>query len=99
MEEHDIYEDSIVYNRYDENFENLMAGLVRTTGEMIKKGIPLLGRVPTRLRLQLKFTIMGGLRVLDKIRRLNYNVLNFRPVLNKGDWAQIALKSIIGNRY
>jgi squalene synthase HpnC len=99
MEKYRVAEDHIIHRQFDENFRHLMMDLTGFTETLYQKGLPLLKGVQNRLRWQLKFTISGGLRVLDKIRRLQYNVLASRPELHKGDWAQIAFKLFIPNRY
>ncbi|MGE0311576.1 MAG: squalene synthase HpnC [Lautropia sp.] len=48
-------------------------------------GADLVGRVPVRLGLELRFIIAGGLRILERIARQDHDVSRARPVLGWRD--------------
>jgi phytoene/squalene synthetase len=68
-----------------------MIRLVDKTNELFENGELLLKGVRGRLKWELKFTVAGGKTILNKIKHINYNVLNYRPTLNKLDWVKISL--------
>ena len=90
-----VSEDSIIRRRHSREFAALMEALLKHTRRRFASGKPLLAQVQRRLRWELRFTVGGGLRILDKIEQNDYNVLEKRPILNKGDWLLIALRTLI----
>jgi squalene synthase HpnC len=61
-------------------------------------GLPLLGHVRGRLRLELRATYLGGRLILNRIQKINYNVLKNRPVLNPREKISLAFKALVGFR-
>ena len=51
------------------------------------QGAPLVHSVPGRAGWELRLVVQGGLRILDKIERLNYSTLRSRPTLRRWDFA------------
>lgn len=77
----------------NDNFRRLMSYLVDMAENSLGAGSLLPKRIPSfRLQLELAFTIMGGLRVLEKIRLENFSVLTVRPTLSKPDLLRIAVR-------
>lgn len=64
-------------------FKRLMAFEVERARELFLKGLPLVGAVSGKLRLDLALFSRGGLRVLDAIREQGYDVLRKRPQVTK----------------
>jgi hypothetical protein len=52
---------------------------------MFDEGKKLLPAVPFLLRMQLKLTIIGGKKILEKIKMNDYNVVENRPTLSRRD--------------
>jgi phytoene/squalene synthetase len=77
------------------NFEQLLKYQVDRTKNYFSKGKNLFPRLPGRLQKQIKATVLGGEKILDKIERINYNVLNHRPKLSKIDYINILLKALV----
>lgn len=92
---HGVNENALFQNTTDNKFKLLLKSLIQFTRKLFAEGIPLLDHVRGRLRWELKLTIMGGLAILKKIEELDYTVLQHRPSLSKGDWAGIAIQSIM----
>ena len=88
-----VSETDIIHGQATANFKTVMERLVGITQSMFDKGQPLLQRVSGRLRWELRFTIAGGRRVLDKIRMIDYDVLHQRVKLGKQDWLYIVMRS------
>jgi squalene synthase HpnC len=54
-----------------------------------------LGKTLTgRVGLEIRATVQGGLRILEKIERVGYDVFRRRPVLKPLDWPVLLLKSV-----
>jgi len=77
------------------NFKKLVEFQVDRTRKYFKDGSQLLKRLPQKLKRQIYMTILGGEKILDKIERMNYNVLNGRPKISKVDYIVILVKAIM----
>ena len=53
--------------------------------DLMLQGEPLSRRLPGRVGWELRLIVQGGLRILEKIARLNYTTLHERPVLRAWD--------------
>jgi phytoene/squalene synthetase len=49
-------------------------------------GAPLATRLPGRVGWELRLVVQGGLRILEKIERADYDVFRRRPTLGRADW-------------
>lgn len=67
-------------------WEGLMARQVKQARALLQQGMPLCWRLPARAGFELRLVIMGGLRILERLDQLNYDVFFQRPVLRKRDW-------------
>jgi hypothetical protein len=47
-----------------------------------------------RFKIEIKWTIGGGEKILDKLRKNGYDVFTKRPKLNKIDFISLFIKSI-----
>lgn len=77
------------------NFKNLLNYEITETEKLFRKGKKLLNRLPLRLKYEITWTILGGEKILRKIEKINYNVLNYRPTLTKKDFIEIFFRSFI----
>ena len=76
------------------NTTNLIASQAMNTLATIQKGMQLVHILPGRAGCELRFVIQGGLRILDKIKGMNYAMLENRPKLNKFDFVVIAWRAL-----
>jgi squalene synthase HpnC len=60
-------------------------------GDLFRKGLPLARTVDRRLSLDLELFSRGGMRVIEKIRALDYDVMSARPYIGKGERAGLLL--------
>ena len=60
----------------------------------MSSGLPLIDRVDRRLAIDLELFSRGGLKVLDKIERQDYNVLAARPAISKIERVGILLGAL-----
>ena len=89
-----VTETHIAEGRCDEAWQELMQERTQQARSMLNSGFPLVHNVGGRLGLELKFVILGGLRILERLEQLNYNVFSRRPTLNKGDWILLLGRAI-----
>ena len=61
---------------------------------MMLLGAPLGRSLPGRIGLEIRATVQGGLRILEKIEQAEYDVFRHRPVLKAFDWPLLLLKAV-----
>jgi hydroxysqualene synthase len=71
--------------RVDERWRRLLAFELKRTREMFARGRSLPEEVTPSLRLQLRITWLGGIRILDKIEEAEYDVFRNPPSLGRLD--------------
>ena len=67
----------------DRAFRDLMRFEVDRAQALFEEGLPLAARLSGRARLAIALFSKGGMRVLDAIRRQDYDVLRERPVVTR----------------
>jgi squalene synthase HpnC len=83
MERHGYPIEALLARRFDDRFRAAMKEAVAVARELFLKGLPLAGMVDRRLAIDLDLFSRGGLKVLEKIERQDYNVLSARPAISK----------------
>ncbi len=63
--------------------------------DLMLSGASLGHDLPGRIGLEIRAIVAGGLRILDKIEAVDYDVFNHRPVLGAFDWPHILLKAAL----
>ena len=71
----------------------LMMFQIERARSMLLAGAPLARRLPGRVGLELRMIVMGGSRVLDKLRASRGDVFHHRPILQPYDWLSMLLRS------
>ncbi|MGH9559291.1 MAG: squalene synthase HpnC, partial [Bryobacteraceae bacterium] len=94
LEKHGASEGNIAQRRFDDAFRAAMREAVEAARELFLKGLPLAGRVDRRLAIDLELFSRGGLKVLEKIERQDYNVLAARPAVSKIERVGLLLGAI-----
>jgi phytoene synthase len=89
-----VSEDDIAQGRASDRWTKLMAFECQRSREFMLSGAPLGRRLPGRVGLEIRATIAGGLRILDKIDATQGDVFRKRPVLGPRDWVAILLKTL-----
>ncbi|MDB5749335.1 MAG: squalene synthase HpnC [Massilia sp.] len=64
----------------------LMAFEVERARALMLSGAPLATRLPGRIGWELRFVVQGGLRILERIERADYDVFKRRPTIGKRDY-------------
>jgi squalene synthase HpnC len=98
MERFYYSEEQLFAREYNSQFKELLKYQVDRTEQMFREGAPLVYHTGGRLGLELKCVVLGGMTVLKKIRRLDYNTIAARPHLKGKDKAAILLKALFGFR-
>lgn len=91
---YEIPENQFENSKINDNFRSLVRYNVERTGILFNEGKMLYHFLKGRLKLEIKWTVAGGEKILEKIRENNYDVFNFRPVLTKKDFLMILIKSL-----
>ncbi len=81
-----VTEEQIAAARIDEQWRGLMRMQVERARKLMLEGAPLARRMPGRFGWELRLIVLGGLRILEKIEAVDYDVFRHRPKLNKADW-------------
>ena len=84
----------IAEGKADHRWRSLMQFQVARARSLMLKGTPLANHVGGRLGWELRFIVHGGLRILEKIEAVNYDVFNRRPTLKKYDWLLLGWRAL-----
>jgi hydroxysqualene synthase len=63
----------------------MMQALCDDARRRMLAGAPLLGLLQGRFKAEIALTMAGGLRILDKLAAVNYDVIHHRPTLGWRD--------------
>ena len=94
MARHGVTEQHLAERRCDAAWRALMAFQIERARLMMLSGAPLGRDLPGRLGLEIRATIQGGLRILDKIEAAGFDVFRSRPVLRFFDWPLLLLRAL-----
>ena len=75
-------------------WRRLMRHEVARTRTMMLEGAPLALALPGRAGLELRLVVQGGLRILEKIERVDYDVFARRPRITKADVPLLAIRAL-----
>lgn len=94
LKQYGIDEQNMAHHQSSEAWHALMHAQAGQAREQLMKGLPLARRLPGRIGLELRLVVHGGLRILDRMELLHYDVFRNRPVLRKQDWALLLLRAL-----
>ena len=89
-----VAETDIAAGRWSANWAALMDFQIDRARDLMLQGAPLVHALPGRLGWEIRLTIQGGLRILERLRRVRGNVFQRRPQLGKWDWLVLAGRSL-----
>jgi squalene synthase HpnC len=92
---HAVSEAHLADGRVDGALRALLDFQVQRTRAMMLAGAPLARRLPGRLGWELRLVVQGGLRILEKIERVGFDVFRRRPTLTKPDWPVMAWRALV----
>ena len=85
MRTHRAQETSLVDPPMTDEWRHVAAELVSRTRRLFQEGRPVCDAVSGRLRLELRATWLGGMRILDRIEAAGFDTLTRRPVIGTAD--------------
>ena len=94
LRRHGSSDDDIRAGRATPGFRAALREATGVARQLFREGLPLAAKVDRRLALDLDLFSRGGLRVLDKIERQDYDVLTRRPAISKTERAALLLASL-----
>jgi squalene synthase HpnC len=96
MKRFGVSEAQLKQGHFDAQLQGLMKLHVDRAEALFAQGEGLPARLPGRLGLEIRLTVLGGRAILAKIRRQDYNTLTRRPHLGKKTMAGLAFKALLG---
>jgi len=94
MAAHGVSERHLADRTCDAAWQALMRYQVERSRRLILSGAPLGRALPGRIGLEIRATVQGGLRILEKIERAGYDVFRRRPVLRMLDWPLMLVRAV-----
>jgi len=90
-----VTEKELLERRPTEGAGRLVASAVAFTQDFYSRGLPLLGFLTGRLRLEIKATFLGGQGLLDRVRDLGPGILERRPAWSAAGKAALLVKALL----
>jgi len=78
----------------DASWEALMAHQTSQARQFLRRGLPLTTAIPGRAGFELRLVVQGGLRILERLDQLNYDMFRHRPTLKKRDWFLLLYRAL-----
>jgi squalene synthase HpnC len=78
----------------DASWRALMAFEVGRARALMLSGAPLAARLPGRIGWELRLVVQGGLRILEAIEQVRYDVFTRRPRLGTLDWPLLGWRAL-----
>lgn len=73
----------------------LMRHQVERARRLLRHGAPLAMQLPGRSGWELRLIVCGGLRILERIEAVDYDVFHARPTLSRRDWLALGGRALI----
>lgn len=89
-----VSEAQIAAARCNEPWRALMRFQVERARQLMLEGAPLGRALPGRIGLEIRAIIAGGLRILEKIEAVDYDVFRRRPALTAFDWPLLVWRAL-----
>jgi len=78
----------------DAAWQALMKQQIAVCRELMREGAPLGRRLRGRIGLEIRLIMQGGLRILEKIEAIDFDVFRHRPVLRRSDWIRMLWRAL-----
>ena len=82
----------------DDDWRALLAFEVQRARAMMLAGAPLARALPGRIGWELRLVVLGGLRILERIEGVGYDVFRHRPTLGRRDWLRLGWRALTFGR-
>lgn len=90
-----VDETQIGTGRIDDRWRALLRFEADRARALMLSGAPLGRSLPGRIGLELRLIVAGGLRILDKIEAVDYDVFRRRPVITALDWPRLMGRALL----
>ena len=94
LERYRISERQIADARWNADWAELLDFQIDRTRDLMLEGAPLVHQLPGRMGWEIRLTVQGGLRILERIRAIRGDIFRRRPQLGAVDWAVMARRSL-----
>jgi phytoene/squalene synthetase len=94
MERHGVTDVQIAERRVDGNWRALIGFQIQRSRALMLSGAPLGRELPGRIGLEIRATVQGGLRILEKLEGAEFDMFRQRPVLTWSDWPLILARAL-----
>ena len=88
-------EQELFAHRFTPAFRNVLRDAVDVAQDLFEQGLPLVRMLDRRLALDIDLFSRGGLKVLEKIRAQDFNVLRARPAISRLERVSLLLRSLV----
>lgn len=78
----------------DARWRALMAFELERARALMLAGAPLARALPGRIGWELRLVVLGGLRILERIEAVDYDVFRHRPTLGRNDWLRLGWRAL-----
>ncbi len=95
FEKHGYTVDELFALKCTPAFKAVMREAVDVAQELFERGLPLARKLDRRLALDIDLFSRGGMKVLDKIRAQDYDVLRGRPAISKSERVRLLVASLV----
>ena len=89
-----VSEGDLASSHDSEAWRRLMAFQVHRARQLMLRGAPLSRALPGRIGWELRLIVAGGLRILERIEAVEYDVFRRRPMLGKLDWPLLGWRAL-----
>ncbi len=86
MQSFGVREAHLAEQRCDAAWRALMKFQCDRTSDLMRRGAPLGRALAGRIGLEIRLTVQGGLRILEKLQQAGYDAFRSRPLLRWHDW-------------
>jgi phytoene synthase len=94
MARYGVSERDVAEQRCEEPWRRLMDFQIQRSRALMLSGAPLGRSLPGRPGLEIRATVQGGLRILEKIERTGCDVFRRRPMLRWFDWPLVLARAL-----
>ena len=89
-----VTEEALANGEVNAAWKALMQDQVTACRGLLHFGQPLGRRLPGRIGLELRLIVQGGLRILEKIEHVDFDVFERRPTLGVYDWTLMLARAL-----
>ena len=94
LERHGVSEAELASGPATPAWRALMRFEVERARALMLSGSPLVHRLPGRIGWELRLMVQGGLRILEAIEKVEYDVFRRRPALAPADWVVVGWRAL-----